>query len=108
MKILIDENIPVKLRYAFGDIFQVFTVNEMGWNGIKNGALIQLMAQHHFEGLVTLDKNLQYQQNMKRITIIVFVLQASNNKIQTLLPFVHAINNLSMEQLKPGILPIEI
>jgi predicted nuclease of predicted toxin-antitoxin system len=108
MKILLDENIPVKLKHAFGDIFQVLTVSETGWNGKKNGALMQLMTQHHFDGLVTLDKNLQYQQNIARINITIFVLQASNNKIQTLLPFVQAINTFNPKHFKPGILSIEV
>lgn len=69
---------------------------------------MQLMTQNNFDGLVTLDKNLQYQQNIKHITITIFVLQAGNNKIQTLLPFVDAINALHLERLKPGILPIKI
>lgn len=33
MKVLLDENIPKKLKFDFGDDYQVLTVREMGWQG---------------------------------------------------------------------------
>jgi hypothetical protein len=37
----------------------------MGWRGIKNGALLDLMAEE-FQTIVTTDKNLPFQQNLAR------------------------------------------
>ncbi len=37
MKVLLDENIPRKLKYRFSEEFEIITVPEMGWSGIKNG-----------------------------------------------------------------------
>ena len=37
MKLLLDENLPKKLKYRFSENFEVLTVPEMGWSGIKNG-----------------------------------------------------------------------
>ena len=43
MKILLDENLPKKLKLNFGVDFEIFTVGEMGWNGRKNGELLGLI-----------------------------------------------------------------
>jgi len=42
MKILLDENIPAKLRFDFGKGYEVFTVGDMNWLGKKNGELFGL------------------------------------------------------------------
>lgn len=48
MKILLDENLPAKVNYSFGDAFEVFTVKEMNWLGKKNGELLSLAAENDF------------------------------------------------------------
>jgi hypothetical protein len=83
MRLLLDENLPKRLKEDFRE-HEVFTVRDMNWNGIKNGALLQLMIQHSFDALLTFDKNLQHQQNFSRYTITVFVLSAPINQYQEL------------------------
>jgi len=39
MKILLDECVTKRLKEHLKE-FEVFTVSEMGWNGIKNGKLM--------------------------------------------------------------------
>ncbi len=60
MKLLLDENLPKRLKEDFSD-YEVFTVRELGWNGIKNGELLRLMIENGFNALLTFDKNLQHQ-----------------------------------------------
>lgn len=38
MKLLLDENLPRKLKQDLSE-FEVFTVSEKGWSGKKNGEL---------------------------------------------------------------------
>jgi hypothetical protein len=78
MKLLLDENLPKKLKADFKS-HQVFSLRDKGWLGIKNGQLLQLMLADGFDALLTFDKNLQYQQNFKKYTLAVFVLSASIN-----------------------------
>jgi predicted nuclease of predicted toxin-antitoxin system len=78
MKLLLDENLPRRLRNDFAD-HEIYTVRDKGWNGIKNGQLVQLMIANGFDALLTFDKNLQHQQNFKKNNITVFVLSAVNN-----------------------------
>jgi hypothetical protein len=78
MKLLLDENLPKRLKLDFPD-HEVYTVRDKGWNGIKNGPLLQCMLDNGFDALLTFDKNLQHQQNFEKYTIAVFVLSAFNN-----------------------------
>ncbi len=75
MKLLLDENLPKRLKQDFSD-HEVCTVRDMEWNGIKNGQLLILMVENGFEVLLTFDKNLQHQQNFKKYTLSVLVLSA--------------------------------
>ncbi|CAN5782366.1 hypothetical protein BH10BAC2_BH10BAC2_35550 [soil metagenome] len=78
MKLLLDENLPKRLKDDFPN-HEIYTVRDKGWNGIKNGELLQLMLENGFHALLTFDKNLQHQQNFQQYTITVFVLSAPNN-----------------------------
>ncbi len=69
MKLLLDENIPEKIRTAFTDGHEVFTVKYMGWSGKKNGELMQLIGENQFDALVTMDKNLPFQQNIDKYPV---------------------------------------
>ena len=88
MKILLDENLPTKLKGAFDHTHDVFTVADMGWRAKKNGELLGLMIMHGFDALVTMDKNLRHQQHIEKFPIKLIVLDAPNNKLETLRPFV--------------------
>jgi predicted nuclease of predicted toxin-antitoxin system len=74
MKILLDENLPKKLKRDLSE-HTVFTVRECGWNGKKNGELLVLMQQELFDVLITFDKNLRHQQNFTKYTVSVNVIK---------------------------------
>jgi hypothetical protein len=93
MKILLDENLPTKLRVDFGAEHEIYSVVFMGWSGKKNGELLGLMAYHGFEALVTLDKNIPFQQNIEKFPIRYFVLDAPENRIATLQPYILVLND---------------
>ncbi len=62
MKLLLDENLPVKLKHRFAaQGFEVSTIKDMQWLAKRNGELLQLMLQNNFTALVTIDNNLAYQ-----------------------------------------------
>ena len=73
MRLLLDENLPKRLKKDFPDQ-EIYTVRDKGWNGIKNGQLLQLMSEEDFNALLTFDKNLQYLHNFQKYTITIFVL----------------------------------
>jgi hypothetical protein len=70
--VLLDENLPRKLRREFGE-FSVRTVQEEGWTSFRNGELLS-RAQHTFDVLLTADRRLQFQQNISKYDIGVVVI----------------------------------
>jgi len=91
MRLLLDENLPKKLKLDFPE-HEIFTVHDKGWNGIKNGKLLELMVADGFDALLTFDKNLQYQQNFQKYTITMFVLNAPANTYAVLTPLSAQVN----------------
>jgi predicted nuclease of predicted toxin-antitoxin system len=85
VRILVDEQLPRQLvPYFIGH--DVRTTQEQGWAGKKNGELLKLALADGFEVLVTGDKNLEFQQNLKNSGLFVVVLVAPSNKLEDLLP----------------------
>ncbi len=84
MKILLDENLPRKLKADFGHDYEVKTVRDMSWLGKKNGELLGLIVFNGFDFFVSIDKNLRYQQNLAKFDITIFLLIAINNRRETL------------------------
>ena len=80
---LLDEHLPKRLKLDLPE-YEVFTVRDMGWSGVKNGELLKLMLKNNFEILITFDKNLQHQQNFSKYTILVIVLNAEINTYSAL------------------------
>ncbi len=86
MKILPDECLPRVLKKYFAD-YDVRTVSEMKWAGIKNGALLRL-ADANFDAFVTADQNVEYQQNLTGRKVAIVVLAARDTRLQTLAPLI--------------------
>ena len=102
MKLLLDENLPKRLKSDFPN-HQVFTVRDMGWNGKKNGALMKLLIENNFDALITFDKNLQFQQNFEKYQLPVLVLNASDNTYLTLQQLASQINIVIEGSLSIGV-----
>ena len=99
MKVLIDENLPSKLaRHLKGH--ECRTVAECGWAGKKNGELLSL-AEPQFDVLLTLDKNIPYQQDLKLGRIAILIVRAPSNRIQDLLPVI-ADCLVALQSIEPG------
>src|SRR5580658_142268 len=72
MLILFDNGTPAPLRYALKDHVVVEAV-ERGWDRLANGELIAAAEAAGFELLLTTDKNMRYQQNLRgrRIAFVI-------------------------------------
>ena len=80
MKVLLDENLPHRLRNGLGS-HEVFTVSYMGWAGLKNGELLSVAEEAGFEVFVTGDQTLSYEQNLTGRRIAVLVLSTIDRDI---------------------------
>lgn len=84
MKLLLDECIDRRLgKELIG--YDVKTVPQIGWAGIKNGQLLAL-AEAEFDVFITVDRNLSFQQNLPQFTLAVLILQAPSNRLADLKP----------------------
>lgn len=90
MRVLIDECLPKKLKLELKDHL-VKTVPEAGWAAKQNGELLRL-AELDFDVLLTNDKNMEHQQNLKSFDLAFVVLVAPTNDIEDLKPLMPKVN----------------
>jgi len=98
MKVLLDECVTHYLKRDFA-AHEVLTVEEAGFKGLKNGRLLQA-ASGQYDAPVTVDQNLQYQQNLKTLALAV-VLKAKRSTYPMLKPLMPQVLEI-LENIKPG------
>lgn len=87
MLLLLDECVPRPLkRDLIGH--DARHVSDMGWSSKRNGELLQLMLAAKFAALLTVDQNIEFQQNVRASGVSVVVLVAKTNRIKELRPLV--------------------
>lgn len=85
MKVLFDHCVPRPLRkYVIGHA--VSTTEDLGWSDKDNGDLLALAATQ-FEAFVTIDQNIQYQQNLAALPLPVIIFVSVSNRLDALIPF---------------------
>jgi hypothetical protein len=99
MRALLDECVPRALRKELIG-HHVMTVAEVGWAGVKNGELLQLAATQ-FDLLLTVDRNLEYQQSFAGLALAVIVVHAPSNDVAVLRPLMAAVL-AAVSDIKPG------
>jgi predicted nuclease of predicted toxin-antitoxin system len=103
MRLLFDESVTKRLRRYLPN-HEIQTVVEMGWAGTKNGKLLALASQK-FDALITVDKNMQFQQNLNSLPISIVVLSTQSNEIDFILPLVPKLEAV-LNDLKPRSLTV--
>lgn len=78
----------------------VFTLREAGLKGLKNGTLLR-SASGRYDVFVTVDQNLEYQQNLKQIQLAVIILCAKSSAYSSLEPLVPPLLE-AITAIKPG------
>lgn len=96
---LLDECVPRRLRRVFPD-HDVFTIEQAGFKGLKNGKLIAAVAGK-YDVLLTVDKNIEHQQNSKDLPIAILILSARTNRFESLSPLVSMANE-ALETIATG------
>ncbi len=69
---------------------EVTTAHGLGWSGVKNGELLR-RAQGVCEVFVTLDRNLEFQQNIKGLPFGVVIVRSVSNRMAHLTPHIGSI-----------------
>jgi predicted nuclease of predicted toxin-antitoxin system len=99
MKLLLDECVT---RYIKRDLagHEVHTIEQAGLKGLKNGVLLRAAAGV-YHVLVTVDRNMPQQQNLRVLPIAILILEAQSNAyrhLQPLMPRARA----ALQTIKPG------
>ena len=92
MKILLDECITKRLKNHL-TAFEVFIVRELELSGIKNGKLMTYCVENGFDILLTIDKNLMFQQNLDKYPVTIVVLNSFTSKIEELIQFLPSLKS---------------
>ncbi len=98
-RVLFDEDVPRPLRRDLPS-FEIQTVVEAGWSGIKNGELLR-RAEEAFDVFLTADRSLQFQQNTAKLRLGTVVLAAGSTKLNDLRDHAGEIS-AALESVQPG------
>jgi|SRR5450432_3844438 len=99
MKLLLDECVVNDLKRDLVG-HEVSTVVEAGFGGLENGELLRA-ASGIFDVLITVDRNLPFQQNLGSLQIAVVILMARGINYPDLKPLVPELL-VSLNTIKAG------
>ena len=101
MKLLLDECIPWKVQFLFTAAGHMCdTVRDAGLSGKENGELLALI-ENQFAVLITIDKNIPYQQNMTGRKLSLLIIRPASNDIDDIRPHVPAALT-ALQSIQPG------
>ena len=87
MKILLDECVTSKILPLL-HAFDVTSVSQLKWNGLKNGKLLTRAIENGFDLVLTIDKNISYQQNLIKHNISIVALDVLSSNIVDIAPVI--------------------
>ena len=100
MRVLLDECVPRKLGDQLAN-HSVQTVPDAGFAGTSNGELLRMAELAGFEVLLTIDRGMEYQQNLQGREIAIVLVNAKSNRLSDMLPLVHEILQV-LASVRPG------
>ncbi|MEZ5966933.1 MAG: DUF5615 family PIN-like protein [Planctomycetota bacterium] len=102
MRVLVDECVPRRLVAALVGV-DVTHVPDAGWAGKQNGELLGL-ADGKCDVLVTIDQNLEHQQNLAGRQLGVIVMVAPSNRFDALASLASLVPGVleALERIQPG------
>ena len=101
MRVLLDECVHAGLKKAL-PTHNILTVSDMGWSGITNGRLLQLISGQ-FDLFLTVDTKMPHQQNLKGLPFAIFFLAIADNNFSSYTPLLPL-----LERNIPSALPGQI
>lgn len=107
MRVLLDENLNWRLIRYFDADFQVTTMDRQRWKGKQNGELLEQAAEK-YDVLVTMDKSIEYQQNISKYAIgsahpdcVLSLISAKSSRLQDIQPAMLKVNQV-LRGVQPG------
>lgn len=106
MRILLDENFPADFAALLVG-HDASNVHTHGWAGIKNGELLR-RARGVCDVFVTLDRNLEFQQNIKLLPFGIVVVSSRSNRLIDLVPHIPDLLQASGQVLRGQVLTVGV
>jgi hypothetical protein len=100
--VLLDHNLPRPLRRLLPG-HDVRTTQRQEWEALSNGILLRAAADDGLDLLLTIDKNMEHQQNLLRLPLAIVQMDAQRRRLQHLLPFLPAVLTLLSAPLTPAL-----
>lgn len=100
MRVLLDECVPRKLKGSLTG-HECRTVPEEGMAGKRNGELLSLAENAGFDVFLSIDRGIEFQQNLQTRRIAILVIHARSSRLADLLPHVPELLR-RLERLRPG------
>jgi hypothetical protein len=100
VKILLDECLPLDFRHSFAR-HEAHSAEWAGLKSKKNGDLLRAAEVAGYDVLLTVDQGLEYQQNLTARRLSIISISSKTNKLEDLLPLVHAILEV-LSRIEPG------
>src|SRR5881409_2374091 len=92
MRVLLDECLPRRLKTELPD-HEVRTAQEEGWAGLKNGELLRVAAGR-FDVLLTVDRSIAFQQNLRGLSIGVLAMKVASNRLVDIRPLMPQVRHV--------------
>lgn len=89
MRDLLDECLDCRFSRSLGP-HEVRSVRQENWTGLKNGDLLS-RAHSKFDAFLTVDANIEHQQNVAAFDIAIIVIRARSNRADDLNPLAPAV-----------------
>jgi hypothetical protein len=100
MRVLLDECVPRKLKGSLTG-HECHTVPEEGMAGKRNGELLARAEEAGFDVFLSVDRGIEFQQNLQSRNIAVIIVRARSSRLADLLPLVPEILR-RIDNLRPG------
>jgi hypothetical protein len=77
VRILFDQGVPAPLARSLAQ-HEVMTAFQMGWSVLSNGDLLAQAEARGFDVLITTDRNLRHQQNLRGRRLAILALSTTS------------------------------
>lgn len=101
MRILLDNNVNRRFALLIHG-HEITHVQEIGWDKLRNGDLIQRAEEEGYEAMITCDKNIAYQQNLVNRRIGLTVLNSLFLKLDHIAPLAPKVQTVLDGELVQG------
>ena len=100
MRLLLDECVPQQLRFHLPG-HEVATARFANLDGLLDDELLKAMLEEGYQALITLDRNLPYQQNLAKGGIAVLIISGRSTRPREVLAMASAVLR-ALDFLQPG------